>query len=50
MYFNFALSLYLTLSSADNPFANNLDLDQAGHSVKALSGSRLFDTLKVMTS
>ena len=30
-------------------FANSLDQDQARHSVQAWSGSKLFDTLEVMT-
>ena len=47
MFFNFALHLYMTLSSADNPFIYNLDPDQARH---FLSRFRMFGTLEVTTS
>ena len=33
MYFNFALNLNMTLSS-DDTISNNLDPDQAGHSLQ----------------
>ena len=49
MYFNFALNLYMTLPSADNPF-KWLDPDQAQHSVRTWYGFKLFDALEVMTS
>ena len=50
MYFNFALNLYLSLSSADNPLQTIWTKIRLDILSKALSGYRLFDTLKVMTS
>ena len=46
MFFNFALHLYMTLSSADNPF-KQLYPDQARH---FLSRFGMFGTLEVTTS
>ena len=50
MFFNFALHLYMTLSSADNPFIYNLDPDQARHffiEVQNVWHFRGYDKLKL---
>ena len=51
VYFNNPLNFYMTLSSADKSLLTVwTQIRNDRYSVQALSGSRLFDTLKVMTS
>ena len=49
MFFNFALHLYMTLSSADNPF-KQFGPRSGPFFVQALSRFRMFGTLEVKTS
>ena len=48
MYFNFALNLYMTLSSADNPF-KQFGPRSGPTFCPDLIGVNLFDALEVMT-
>ena len=49
MYFNFAINLYMTLSSADNPF-KQFGPRSGSTFCPDLIGVKLFDTLEVMKS